>query len=396
MRFAKRKVSAGSWKQGDSLKLGFVPTLDCAILIAAQELDLFAKYDLRVTLSREVGWATIREKILHEELDAAAAHASMLFSIYYGLGVVRRPCLTGMLLGLNGSAITLSNELWALGARDATSLGRVIAEHKGRRTFTFGVVLELSSQNLNLRSWLRSGGINPDHDVQVAVVPSALIFENCREGYLDGYCVAEPWNSLAALSGVGWIAAHTCEISPEHPEKVLLVNQDFAEQREEEHIRLIAALLEAAAFCDQPENRPALARMLALPRYFNVAERFVANSLAGSIETGRERRSLRDFVIFDPERGCRPTREKGRRVFDLVRSLGPEKAIAALRPNVIGKIFREDIFQKATALVERSAKRNHARAESAFFFNETTSAPCALEPVAAILTPDLLTFGPAA
>src|ERR1017187_10154737 len=262
MRFAKTKIRARHNQNRNRLNVGFAATIDCAILIAAQELGLFGKHGLSVRLSREVGWATIREKLLHEELDAAAAHASMLFSIYCGIGVVRRSCLTGLLLGVNGSAITLSKDLWNLGARDPVSLGKSIHELKGKRAFTFGVVLELSSQNFNLRKWLRSGGVDPDRDVRVAVIPSALVYDTFRAGHLDGYCVAEPWNSLASAEGTGWIASTTSEIEPNHPEKVLLVLQDFAEKREEEHLRLIAALIEASRFCDVPENRVELVRML--------------------------------------------------------------------------------------------------------------------------------------
>jgi ABC-type nitrate/sulfonate/bicarbonate transport system substrate-binding protein len=350
VRFAKPKPKVRNLPRRTWLNVGFATTIDCAILIAAQELGLFRQHGLDVRLSREVGWATIREKLLHEELDAAAAHASMLFSIYCGLGVVRRPCLTGMLLGFNGSAITLSNELWDLGVRDAASLGRVVRERNGSRQLTFGVVLELSSQNFNLRKWLRSGGIDPDKDVRVAVVPSAIVYDCYRAGHLDGYCVAEPWNSAAALSNSGWVAATTSEIEPQHPEKVLLVLQDFAEKREEEHLRMIAALIEAGRYCDQPENRRELARMLAQPAYFDVSRELLTNALVGPFESGRGRRVVNDFVIYDTLKSGVPTRVKGRWVFDLVRSLGGEKSQAVLRPEMIAKVFREDIFQRATAL----------------------------------------------
>jgi len=89
------------------------------------------------------------------------------------------------------------------GVRDAASLGEVIRKQKGKRTFTFAIVLELSSQNLNLRKWLRSGGLDPDRDVRTVVIPSALVHETFRAGHLDGYCVAEPWNSAAVLDGSG-------------------------------------------------------------------------------------------------------------------------------------------------------------------------------------------------
>jgi ABC-type nitrate/sulfonate/bicarbonate transport system substrate-binding protein len=44
----------------------------------AQELGLFEKRGLDVELSREIGWATIREKVICRELDAAHAPAGML------------------------------------------------------------------------------------------------------------------------------------------------------------------------------------------------------------------------------------------------------------------------------------------------------------------------------
>src|ERR1700744_5305654 len=53
------KVSA---KKRPACRIGFVPMIDCAPLIVAQELGLFAKHGIAVRLSRELGWATIREK----------------------------------------------------------------------------------------------------------------------------------------------------------------------------------------------------------------------------------------------------------------------------------------------------------------------------------------------
>jgi two-component system, oxyanion-binding sensor len=371
VRFAKNKIKARYRNSRNGLNVGFAATIDCAILIAAQELGLFRKHGLTVRLTREVGWATIREKILHEELDAAAAHGSMLFSIYCGIGVVRRSCLTGLLLGFNGSAITLSNELWNLGVRDASSLGEIIREHAGKRTFTFGVVLELSSQNYNLRKWLLAGGIDPDRDVRVAVIPSALVYDTYRAGHLDGYCVAEPWNSAAVMEGKGWVASTTSEIEPHHPEKVLLVLQEFAEKREEEHLRMIAALIEASQFCDVPENRIELARMLAQPMYFDVSRTLLTNALVGPFDSGRGRQAVKDFVIYDAFKAGMPSRAKGKWVFDLVRTLGGKETNPALRSEIVPRVFREDIFSKAARLVGASSHRLRASAATPPFFLET-------------------------
>jgi ABC-type nitrate/sulfonate/bicarbonate transport system substrate-binding protein len=350
MRFAKTKISGRRRTGQGSLNVGYAATIDCAVLIAAQELGLFRQHGLDVRLSREVGWTTIREKLLHEELDAAATHASMLFSIYCGIGVVRRPCLSGLLLGRNGSAITLAKAFWDEGVRDAATLGRWIQDQRGRRSFTFGVVQELSSQNLNLRKWLRSGGIDPDRDVRVVVIPSALMFEMLRSGHLDGYCVAEPWNSAAIMDGCGWTVAATSEVEPDHPEKVLLVLREFAEKHEAEHLCMLAALIAASQFCARLENRPELARMLAQPCYFNVDKKLLTNSLVGPFESGHGRRSIKDFVLYDALQAGVPTRATGKWVFDLVRGLGGNDRNPALRSEIIPKIFREDLFAKALRL----------------------------------------------
>ena len=347
MRFAKRKITPLYLGGKDCLNIGFVPTMDCAVLIAAQELGIFRKYDLTIRLSREVGWATIREKLLHEELDAAATHASMGFSIYCGIGVMRRPCLTGLLLGLNGSAITLSNRLWNLGVRDALSLGRLVHEQKTLGTLQFGAVLKLSSQNYILRKWLESGGIDPDHDVRITIIPSVLIYDSFAEGYLDGYCVAEPWNSVATLKGTGWVTAISSEVDPGHPEKVLLVLQEFAEKREDEHLRMIAALIEASEFCDDPANRTELARLLSKSRCFDVDESVLLNSLVGPFNFGRGQRNVPDFITFNARKSGAPDRPKGKRVFDLVRTLTPGDAGRTLNSDVIARVFREDIFDQA-------------------------------------------------
>src|SRR5437868_3226860 len=77
------------------IRLGYVALVDCAPLVMAQELGLFAKHGIEVTLSREVGWATIRDKIIYGELDAAQAPAGMLFAVHCGIGAVQTDCVTG-------------------------------------------------------------------------------------------------------------------------------------------------------------------------------------------------------------------------------------------------------------------------------------------------------------
>ena len=68
-------TASGSTARVRSLRVGFLSLTDAAPFVVAQELGHFARHDLRVQLSREIGWATIREKIIYGELDAAHAPA---------------------------------------------------------------------------------------------------------------------------------------------------------------------------------------------------------------------------------------------------------------------------------------------------------------------------------
>jgi ABC-type nitrate/sulfonate/bicarbonate transport system substrate-binding protein len=329
--------------------------IDCAVLIAAQELGLFERHGVRVELTREVGWATIREKLLHKELNAAHAPCSMAFAIRCGIGVVPQPCLTAFVLSLNGSAITLSTEMRDLGVCDAQSLKRVIDRQRGQRIFHLGAVLELSTQNYHLRHWLRSGGIDPDRDVRIPIIPSPMIHRRLLEGHLDGYCAGEPWNSIAVLQGGGFVVAHSAEIDPGMPEKILLVLEEFAETHPEEHLAIVAALMEASVFCQAPENRPELIEMLADPRYLDVPVRLLANSLIGPFDSGDGRGVPSDLITYSGNEANVPNRQKGRRIFDEISALGVASECRAFRPDVIGKIFREDLYAEAC---ERSCERS--------------------------------------
>src|SRR5581483_7488928 len=137
-----------------------------------------------------------------------------------------------------------------------------------------------------LRQWLGAAGF-VGHEIRIVVVPSAQMFPMLKLGYIDGYCVGEPWTSLAREAGVGVSVATSGDLSPLHPGKLLTVRQDFARDRAEEHERLLAALLEGCAFCDQPANRSLLADVLAQPQYVNAPADCLKRDLSGPDAAGR-------------------------------------------------------------------------------------------------------------
>jgi ABC-type nitrate/sulfonate/bicarbonate transport system substrate-binding protein len=311
-----------------------------------------------VELHREVGWATVRDKIIYGELDAAHAPAGMVVAASAGLGSIRVDCLTGLVINLHGNAITLSEALWKRGVRDGASLRKEIAGKREVRKLVFGIVFPYSSHHFLLRSWLGAHGIDPDRDVQIVVVPPPQMFPNLKAGNLDGYCVGEPWNSMAVMNGAGFVAATGGEISPGHPEKVLMVRSEFAEKHEKEHLGMIAALVDACRFCDAPENRERILEMLAGPQYLNAPIQALRMGMKGTFDFGHGRiEKTPDLHVFSRGNANEPTPEKAdwvMRSLRGIRATDDPEALSAVDP---AAMFRADIFQRALPLAGKVVKQ---------------------------------------
>jgi ABC-type nitrate/sulfonate/bicarbonate transport system substrate-binding protein len=269
-----------------SLKLGFVALLDAAPLLVAKERGFFAEQGLTVELLRQPSWASLRDKVAVGALDGAQMLAPMTLAASLGLGGLAEPMVTALALNLGGNAITLSSDLMArikaidpdAAARrplDAAPLGRLADKP------TFAIVHPFSAHHYELRLWLAAAGLDAERDVRLAVVPPAQMLSNLSAGAIDGYCVGEPWNHLAARSGLGEIAITSRELWAGRLEKVLGVRQAWADRYPETHRALLRALLQAAAWADQPDNCAELAELLARPSHVNAPPAMLRAVLEG-------------------------------------------------------------------------------------------------------------------
>jgi ABC-type nitrate/sulfonate/bicarbonate transport system substrate-binding protein len=336
------------------LRIGFVPLTDCAPLVVAKETGLFGRYDLEVSLSRELGWASIRDKLCFGELDAAHALAALLFGAQTLPGYERRRCVTGVVLSLNGDGITLSNRLWNVGARDAVSFREYLLRQRKTGPTVLGVPALLSSHYFLLRQWLAAAKIDFEQGVRIVTLPPQQMSGHLKSGHLDGYCVGEPWNSVAIREGAGWCAATSGEIFPLHPEKALLVSEQFAEDRHEEHLRLIAALVEACLFCDQSGNLETVVALLALPQYVNVPVETLRNGFSGSFDYGHgKREDSPDFAIFSRYEANIPSYDKAAWLTRQIARSGLAPAGFFPAGAVRRSAFRPDLFQQAMELVSK-------------------------------------------
>ncbi len=168
-------------------------------------------------------------------------------------------------------------------------------------------------------------------------------------GYLDGYCTGEPWTSLAVEAGVGRCVSTSATLAPLHPEKVLLVREDFAERRSEEHEQMLAALMEACAFCDDEKNRAELCDVLSQPHYVNAPIECLQAGLLGPCdpeESGLH--SLYGLNIFQRYRANDPTAGRAAWITGQLHRFFRWK----IKPAGFDGVFRRDIFQRARKLLK--------------------------------------------
>ena len=235
------------------------------------------------------------------------------------------------------------------GLVDPAAAGRALAAVIRERLapLTLGMVFPFSNHNFDLRYWLAAAGVHPDHDVRLVAIPPPLMVDSLRAGLVDGFCVGEPWNSLAEAQDLGSIVATQSQLFPRAVEKVLAVRASFAE-RSELLPKLLHALDAAAAWVDDASHHAELAALLALPEYLGVPQRIIAAALGGRLRLGVRRGSVHDadFMYFHRHAANAPQRADGLWAYaQMVRwgQLAPSKHAERIAADV----FRPDIYRQS-------------------------------------------------
>lgn len=306
------------------LTLGFMPLLDCATLVVAAERGFAEAEGLQLRLVRESSWANIRDRVVVGHFAAAQMLGPMVVAASLGAGHLHVPMVAPVALGLGGNAITVSGALWsemssqgasfgAVPGLQATALARVVTQRvrAGRPPLTFAIVFPFSCHNYLLRHWLSSAGVDPDRDVRLVVLPPPLLVDALRSGQVDGFCVGEPWNSLAVSAGIGCIAAVTSDIWPSGPEKVLGMRRDWAERHPQQVAALVRSIDAASQWCDVPAHRNELAALLSEPRHVGVPAGILLGALDGRLPfaQGAEPVLRPEFLTFSRHHAALPRQE---------------------------------------------------------------------------------------
>jgi two-component system, oxyanion-binding sensor len=279
------------------LRIGFIPLCDAAALIVAADKGFAAAEGLEIELVREVSWSNMRDKLNIGQFDAAHMIAPIAIASTLGLGHAKVPMVAPFALGVNGNAITVSPALYASLAAaaegkitdplvSARALSRVVAARKakGQEPLTFGMTFPFSTHNYHLRFWMAAGGVDPDEDVRLVVLPPPYMVDSLANRLVDGFCVGAPWNSVAVDLGIGFILHFVSEILPRAAEKVLAFRSRWAQENRETVMKLVRAHVRAAAYIEDVANRDEVSAMLAAPNRIGVSADVVRRTLDGRLK----------------------------------------------------------------------------------------------------------------
>ena len=287
-------LSNRAWAAGSDapekkeIKIGFIPLTDCASVVMASLLKFDEKYGIKITLSKESSWASVRDKLVNGELDAAHVLYGLVYGLHLGNGGPKKEMAVLMGLNQNGQAITLSKKLADKGAIDAASLAKLMQTDK--REYTFAQTFPTGTHAMWLYYWLASAGINPMKEAKIVTVPPPQMVANMRVGNMDGFCVGEPWNHRAIVDGIGITAITTQEIWKDHPEKVLGTTAEFATRYPNSARALIMAVLEAGRWIDSSmSNRLKMAEAVSNTAYVNTSVDVINQRILGRYQNGMGR-----------------------------------------------------------------------------------------------------------
>lgn len=339
------------------VRAAFLPLTDSAVLVAARERGFAEAQGIELDLVRTTSWATLRDRLVYGQVQAAQMLAPLAVAVTLGLSQQPAALAAPFKLNSNGNMLVMSGAFAAalepdLAARLADPLGTghdfATAIGLFRRKPIIGIVHRFSGHALMLRYWLGSVGVDPDRDVVLRVLPPSLTVEAMRLGEIDGFIAGDPWPAAAIAQGLSEAVAIGARIWQRGVEKVLALRTDWMEANAGTVDRLLVALSGAARWCDDPANRAGLAELLARPDYVGEPAAWIEASLEGRVipRNGAPAIDQPDFLLFHREATAFPWRSQALWIYSqLVRwhqavpSAGAEAAA--------GAVFRPDVYRRA-------------------------------------------------
>ncbi|NJM51043.1 MAG: ABC transporter substrate-binding protein [Sphingomonadales bacterium] len=358
----------------DRLTIGFLPLVDAALPILAQELGFAEEQGLTLEFIRDVSWASVLDRLLYGHSDFAHMLAPLAIAATLGRGRPAKALSVPFVLGLNGNAVTMSLDLAdKVAGRDGLGLPyevgaklkqEALLRKAAGRKLRFGVVHRYSSHNYKLRYWLAECGIHPDSDIDIVTIAPPFAADALASDEVDAICVGEPWNSVAVERGVGRITLVTAQIWRRGVEKVLAIPTEKLAEKKEQTERLIRALHRAGRDFINPDHWDRNAAILARSEYLDGSGVLIRRAISDHImlRSGAEPLHIPDFMFQYREAANFPWVSQAAWLYSqMLRWDG--LSYDAQQQKQAEAVFRPDIYRKALADMDAPMPSANAKVE---------------------------------
>jgi nitrate/nitrite transport system substrate-binding protein len=300
-------LGSGSSKSGGrKVKLGFMTAADAASLFMAKELGYFAERNLDVTLARQIAFASMRDNLLNNEIDGAHSLYSLPLAVAAKVaGSGTTDIKIAMMLSNNHQSITLANTFAGAGYNNRAAVRALL----DREPVTIAHTSPGGNHDVFLRYWLRAIKAN-EKTIQIVTIPPPQMVANMKIGEMAGFSAGEPWAGIGVLKGAGFTHLMTQDLWLHHPEKALLVGTQLAAQQDV-LADVMGAILKAARWLDDLDNRPKAIKAISGPAYANMPVKNLESRLMGKVELGAglgTRTYTKDGMVFFRDGAVAPLR----------------------------------------------------------------------------------------
>jgi len=333
-----------------NVRFGIIALTDCSSIVMAHELGYFKQFGIQSVISKEASWAVIRDKIHLGENQATHMLIGMPFASTMGLlGSPVKPMIIPWMINRNGQAITLNNKLKQQGVKAATDLKPAVDKAKAAgNPLTFAMTFPPGTHAMWMRYYLAAGGIHPDKEISLIVVPPAQMVSNMKIGKMDGCCVGEPWNARAIADGIGFTVITSQQMWRDHPEKVCAFTEEFATKNPKTIKAILKALHLSSIWIDKLENRKHMADVVSQATYINCPPEIILGRLLGQYDYGDGRKEQDPNYMIFSQRECNfPQKTFGLWWLSQFRRWGMVKSAPDYQ-GIISKTMRQDIYLEAT------------------------------------------------
>ncbi|AVO37985.1 ABC transporter substrate-binding protein [Pukyongiella litopenaei] len=345
------------------ISVAFMPLVDAAPLIVAQELGFAETEGVSLDLVAAPSWSSLRDMLAFGRVDAAHLLSPLPVAMALGLGGVSTPISAVSVLSANGNVLGVGRGLerrlrdagygfdFADPVKAATALavaGNGDRDRDRNGPIIFGVPFPFSMHVELLRYWCAGTDLG-ETGIEIRTVPPPLMADALAAGDIDAFCVGEPWGSVAVDQGVGALILPGRSIWEFAPEKVLAVRTDWAETEPDLLGRLMRAVWRAGRWLGNPDSVGAASNILSRKTYLDVPAELIDRALSGdlTVSASGDQRRVDHFVEFHAGAASFPWRSQARWIANRLRQ--SHEPAGGVSLDAAAAVFRSDLYRRHLA-----------------------------------------------